>query len=278
MATIIKELITKYHFSFKKKWGQNFLIDNNIVKKIVAHANVDKDTIVIEIGTGAGTLTRALIPCCKQVVSYEIDLGLKPYLEKEMGRIKNLEIIFDNFLDRDLQKDIGQYSYKKMAVVANLPYYITTPIITKILNEGLPLEDIVITIQKEFCERLLAKPNTKAYNSLSIFIDYHFEAKKLFIVKRHSFWPQPTVDSVVIKLKRRKEKKVRVTNEEAFFKFVREAFKYKRKTLKNNLKNYPLEQIEAVLQRWGHDLMIRAEGLSIEQLAAIYNNISREKP
>lgn len=262
-----KEFIEKYDFKFKKKFGQNFLIDDNILNNIISSASVDSDTLVIEIGCGAGALTRKILSKTSKFIGYEIDESLKPILNT-LGT----NIIFDDFLKRNVKEDIKKYEYKKLYVIANLPYYITTPIITKIIDEKLPVDKIVIMVQKEVGDRFGAKINSKDYNSLTIFINYYFDVKKLFVVSKNVFIPKPNVDSIVISLNR-KGNKINVLNEELFFKLVRDAFKQKRKTLKNNLKGYNFNLIKEVLLENGFSEDVRAEAIPIEVFAEISNRL-----
>lgn len=264
-------------FRFKKRYGQNFLIDENIISKIINAAKIDDNTLVIEIGAGSGILTKALSKGAKHVLAYEIDKTLAPILEKKIKDIKNITLVYDDFLKRDVKADLNNYEYEKLILVANLPYYITTPIIKKIINDKLNVFNIVIMIQKEVAERLAASPKTKEYNSLSIFIDYYFDVRKLFAVERNSFVPVPKVESAVISLIKREEKKVKVTDEDAFLKLVRNSFRFKRKTLKNNLKEYDLNIIEDILAKNKYSLNSRAEEIPIEVFAEIANNIAKEE-
>ncbi len=263
-----KEFINNYDFKFKKKFGQNFLTDDNILNNIVKSADVDKDTLVIEIGCGAGALTRKIVEYTDMVIGYEIDETLKPILSTI-----NANIIFDDFLKRDIKEDIKKYKYKKLYVIANLPYYITTPIINKIITNNLDVDKIVVMVQKEVGDRFSAKPNTKEYNSLSVFINYYFNVNKLFIVSKNVFIPKPNVDSIVICLNK-KEEKLKVLNEDIFFKLIRDAFTQKRKTLKNNLKNYNFELISKILKENNYNDDVRAEALPLEMFVKISNKLS----
>ena len=259
-------------FKFKKKFGQNFLRDNNILNKIANSVEVTSDDMVIEIGPGGGALTSKLIEKTKNLVCFEIDTELVTELKKyeDLGA----KIIYKDFLTQDVNSIIKDYKYKSLYMIANLPYYITTPIITKIIDDNIPASACVFMVQKEVADRLKAQPNTKQYNSLTIFIDYYFEVKKLFDVSRNAFEPKPNVDSSIILLKKRNEKKVQVKNEEVFFKLIRDSFKFKRKTLKNNLVNYNFEIIESVLRKYNLDLTVRAEALTIEIFSEIANALS----
>ncbi|MBQ3475733.1 MAG: ribosomal RNA small subunit methyltransferase A [Bacilli bacterium] len=264
-----QELIKDYHF--KKKFGQNFLKDENILRNIVEKSGVDKDTLVIEIGIGAAYLTYYLSKSAKNVIGYEIDESLKEIIDKQLVNVENVEIIYKDFLRANPINDISKYNYKKLYVVANLPYYITTPIITKLIEDKIPVEKIVVMVQKEVGDRFNAKPNSKEYNSLTIFLNYYFDIKKLMDVSRNCFVPKPNVDSAIIEFK--KSSKYKVNNEDLFFKLVRDSFKFKRKNLKNNLKNYNLEKLEIALKGIKKDLTARAESLTIEDFIYISNNI-----
>ena len=267
-----KELLDEYNFTFKKKFGQNFLKDQNILDKIVNKSEVDKDTLVIEIGVGAAALTKTVAPNAYKVLGYEIDTTLKPILEDKLKEYNNIDIIYDDFLNRNVNEDIKKYNYKKLYVIANLPYYITTPIITKLIDDNVNVNKMVVMVQKEVGDRFNAKPDTKNYNSLTVFLNYYFDINKLMDVSRKCFVPEPNVDSVIIELKR-KETKYNVKNEKIFFKLVRDAFTHKRKNLRNNLKSYDLEKIENVLKRYNLDLNVRAEHLTIDQFINISNEL-----
>ena len=264
-----KELIKDY--IFKKKFGQNFLKDENILRNIVDKSEVDKDTLVIEIGVGAAFLTYYLTEKAKYVVGYEIDESLKEIIEKQLENKNNIKILFDDFLKRNVMDEIKDLDYKKIFVVANLPYYITTPIITKFIEDKIPVDKIVVMVQKEVGDRFNAKVNTKEYNSLTVYLNYYFDIKKLLDVSRNCFVPKPNVDSVIIEFK--KHNKYKANNEDLFFKLVRDAFKYKRKNIRNNLKNYPQEKLENILKSINLDLNSRAENITIEQFIYICNKI-----
>ena len=265
------EELNQENFNFKKKFGQNFIVDKNIIHSIISKSNIDKDTLVIEIGPGAGSLTTELDKVSGHVIAYEIDKTLKPILDAK--NLKNTTIIYGDFLKRNVLEDLKKYNYKKTYVVANLPYYITTPIIIKLIEDNLNIDKIVVMVQKEVGDRFKAKPNTKEYNSLSIFLNYYYTVEKLLDVSKNVFIPKPNVDSIVVSFTK-KENKIKVDNEELFFKLVRDSFKQKRKTLKNNLKGYNLEKIEEVLKRHNLDLTVRAEALPIEIFAEIANNLN----
>lgn len=266
----MKQSLEENNFNFKKKFGQNFITDKNIIEAIVNKAEIDKDTLVIEIGPGAGSLTNILGKQAKNVIAYEIDETLKPILEENIE--KNTEIIYGDFLKRNVFPDLKNYNYKKLYVVANLPYYITTPIIIKLIEDKIPVDKIVVMVQKEVGDRFRAKPKTKDYNSLSIFLNYYFDVKKELDISRNVFMPKPNVDSIVVSFTK-KDKKLPLKNEDTFFKLIRDSFTQKRKTLRTNLKGYDLSKIEEVLTKHNLDLSVRAEALPIEIFVEISNNL-----
>ena len=267
-----KEKMEKYNFNLKKMYGQNFIIDENTINKIITSSDIDKDTLVIEIGPGAGSLTYKLSKCAKNVICYEIDTTLKEMLMDNLNGCDNVEVIYKDFLKTDVESDIKKYSYKKLYVVANLPYYITTPIIMKFIEDNIDVDKIVVMVQKEVGDRFKAIPNTKDYNSLSVYLNYYFDVKKLLDVSRNVFIPKPNVDSIVIEFKK-KDNKYKLKDEKLFFDLVRDSFRQKRKTLKNNLKNYDLTKVEEVLKKYNLDLSVRAEQIRIEIFVDIANNI-----
>ena len=268
----IKELLEKNGFNFKKKFGQNFIIDENIINSIINKSDIDKDTLVIEIGPGAGSLTSKLVKKAKNVLCYEIDTTLKEIIKEVLIEDNNYEIIYKDFLTCNVKEDIKKYDYKKLYVVANLPYYITTPIIIKLIEDKVDVDKIVVMVQKEVGDRFKALPGSKDYNSLSIFLNYYYDVKKLLDVSKNVFLPKPNVDSIVVEFNK-KEFKKEVKNEELFFKLIRDSFTQKRKTLRNNLKNYDLEKIENVLKKYNMDLSVRAEQISIDIFVDIANNL-----
>lgn len=257
-------------FNFKKKFGQNFIIDENIVNQIVEKSEIDDSTLVIEIGPGSGALTYKLAKKAKNVLCYEIDTSLKEILENNLNGLSNVKIKFEDFLLSNPQNEIKNYDYKKLYVVANLPYYITTPIIMKIIEE-LDVDKIVVMVQKEVGNRFKAKPNTKEYNSLSVYLNYYFNIKKICDVSRNVFIPKPNVDSIVVLFE--KKEKLKVNDEKFFFKLVKDSFKQKRKTLKNNLVDYDLKKIEEVLKKYNFSLSVRAEQLDLSIFIDLANNL-----
>lgn len=268
----MNETLNKNNFNFKKKFGQNFIIDENIIKNIVNKSNIDSDTLVIEIGPGAGSLTNFLVQKAKQVLCYEIDETLNIILNQNLINHKNINIIYKDFLKANITDDIKDYEYKKLYIIANLPYYITTPIIVKIIEEKINVDKIVIMVQKEVGNRFKANPGSKDYSSLSIFLKYYFEINKIMDVSKNVFMPKPNVDSIVLEFNKRNEKII-IDEEKVFFKLIRDSFVQKRKTLRNNLINYDLETIEKILNKNNMDLSIRAEQIPIEVFAEIANKL-----
>ncbi len=268
----MKELLNKYNFDLKKKFGQNFIIDENIINSILSKSSVDKDTLVIEIGPGAGSLTYKLSEYAKNVLCYEIDLSLEKMLNEVLKDKDNVEIIFKDFLKSDVKKDLEKYNYNKLYVVANLPYYITTPIIIKIIEDNINVDKMVVMVQKEVGDRFKAIPGTKDYGSLTVFLNYYFDVKKILDISKNVFIPKPNVDSIVVEFTKKANLK-QVKNKELFFKLIRDSFTQKRKTLRNNLKSYDLNKIEEILKKYNYDLSVRAEQLNIDIFIDIANNL-----
>ena len=267
----MQEKLDTNNFKFKKVFGQNFIVDKNIIDNIIEKASIDKDTLVIEIGPGAGSLTYKLCENAKNVLCYEIDESLKDILSDNLKEYNNVEIIYKDFLKANVLEDIKKYDYKKLYVVANLPYYITTPIITKLIEDKINVEKIVVMVQKEVGDRFKAHPGTKDYSSLSIFLNYYFDIVKILDVSRNVFMPKPNVDSIVLEFRQKEVKKN--VNEDIFFKLIRDSFKQKRKTLRNNLKDYDLDTIEKVLKKYNLDLSVRAENISMDIFIEIANTL-----
>ena len=267
----IKEIIELNDFNFKKKFGQNFIIDENIIDSIINKSDIDKNTLVIEVGPGAGSLTYKLAENSKNVICYEIDTTLKDILANNLKKFDNVDIIYNDFLKQNIKEDIKRYDYDKLYVVANLPYYITTPILMKIIEDNIGVDKIVVMVQKEVGDRNKAKPNSRDYSSLSVYLNYYFDVKKVLDVSRNVFMPKPNVDSIVVEFS--KKEKIHLKNEQLFFKLVRDSFKQKRKNLRNNLKEYDLEKIANILNKFNFDLTARAEQLDINVFIDIANNL-----
>jgi len=255
----------------KKSLGQNFLHDKNIIEKIVTSNNVTDKDLIIEIGPGKGALTKELKRFNSQIICYEIDERMRPVL-KELENDK-VKVIYGDFLKRDIVSDLKDLSFNNLYVIGNLPYYITTPIIEKVIDSGIDLTAMTIMVQKEVADRFTAKPRSKEYNSLTIYLNYYFDVEKLFIVKNTCFNPIPKVDSAVVKFSK-KENKYLVNNEKHFFKLVNDSFKFKRKTLKNNLNGYNWDTIKKVLEEENYKESVRAEEISIETFVNISNKLS----
>ena len=260
----------KYDVKFKKKLGQNFLKDNTIVKRIVDVSNIDKNSLVIEVGPGGAIMTKELANVAKNVLAYEIDSDLAPEIERKLEGYDNIDIIFQDFLVSDLISDISNYSFKHLYFVSNVPYYITTPIILKLIKSKLYFDNIVMMVQKEVGDRFSTSPGSREYGSITVLLNYYYEIKKEFVVSRKNFVPEPKVDSVVVSFKERKEKYA-VKDLDFFETIVRDSFQFKRKTIKNNLKKYDLKIVESVLKEYGYDLSVRAENLDVEVFVAISN-------
>ena len=262
------------NFKFKKSFGQNFLQDKSVVLDIVNKTNILPNSLVIEVGPGSGTLTTELAKVAKQVISYEIDTRLEDTLDENLKDYQNISIIYADFLTRNIFSDIKDYEYENIYFVANIPYYITTPIIEKLIESKINFKTITVMIQKEVADRFSAKPKTKDYGSITVFLNYYYDIEKLLFVSRNAFIPKPNVDSVVIAL-REKSNKPHIINEELFFKLIRDSFKFKRKNIRNNLKNYDLNIIYDVLQKHDYDLTCRAEELPLEVFVDIANELTK---
>lgn len=269
----MNDILEQNNFNFKKKFGQNFIVDENIINSIVTKSLIDKETLVIEIGPGAGSLTAKLAESSKQVLCYEIDTTLKEILNENLKQYNNVDIIYQDFLEADVINDIKKYNYNKLYIVANLPYYITTPIIINVIEKKLNVDKMVVMVQKEVGDRFKANVGTKDYNSLSIYLNYYFNVKKIMDISRNIFIPKPNVDSIVVEFTK-KENSYNLKNEELFFKLIRDSFTQKRKTIRNNLKNYDLNTIEEILKKHNQDLNTRAEQITIETFVEIANNLA----
>lgn len=262
----INSILKENDIKIKKKFGQNFLVDNNILNGIVNASELNKNIGVIEIGPGLGSLTEHLVNNAGFVLCYEIDSELISYLEDNLKSYSNFKILNQDILEADINNDIETYfkNYDRIYVVANLPYYITTPIILGLLEKTDRISKYVMMMQKEVADRICGNPKTKDYNALSIAIKYRAEAKKAFNVSRECFIPAPNVDSSVIVLNVYENKKYNVLDEEFFFKFIRLCFSQRRKTLINNLQNYyDKEFIVEMLNHFNIKLTVRSEELDI---------------
>lgn len=279
------EILKKYDLTMKKSLGQNFLIDTNVLSKIVDVADIDVKTFVIEVGPGIGALTQFLAQEAKEVLAFEIDQRLIPILSDTLSEYHNVHVINEDILTVDLKAVLASYykSDDRLSVVANLPYYITTPIIMHFLDAQLPIDTFVLMMQKEVAERMTAQPNSKAYGSLTIAIQYYMDSEIAFIVPKTVFSPQPKIDSAILKLTRRDTPRVDVQDEQFFFQLVKASFVQRRKTLWNNLIHHfgKDELTKTWLQNGLDESSItpstRAEALSIEQFAQLSNALCLTK-
>jgi len=269
-----KSIIKQPGFSVKKRFSQNFLLDENIITNIVENANIDDTAGVIEIGPGLGALTKLIIGKAKKSLVYEVDKELIPYLKGFFEHSKNLVLLNKDVLKADINADISEHlqDVEKVVVISNLPYHITTPIIMKFLEEVKGVDSLTLMMQLEVAKRITSKPNNKDYNALSVIIQHQTDAKYLFKVPRTVFHPKPNVDSAVIRLDIRKD--INNQDHQAFYRFVHNCFIQRRKTLVNNLNfaynNYSKEYIKEILEENGINPMIRSEALSLSDFEDIY--------
>lgn len=253
----------------KKSLGQNFLIDNNIINKINDSISATNNDLIIEIGPGMGALTKYLKNKNANIICYEIDTDMVPYLDKLCDT--KTKVIYNDILNADIKEDIKNIKYEKLYIVGNLPYYITTSIIKYLINLNLPIHEMIFMVQEEVADRFTSLPGSKDYGSITLYLKYYFNLEKLFKVSKQCFNPVPKVESAIIKLSK-KENKLNV-DETKYFNLINDSFKMKRKTLKNNLSNYNFESIKKVLEKHNFSDTVRAEELSEEIFAEISNNI-----
>ena len=274
------EVLQKYNFTFQKKFGQNFLIDPHVLDKIIAAAEITKDDFVLEIGPGIGTLTQYLAEAAREVVAVEIDSSLIPILEDTLSSYDNVSVINEDVLKADLKKLAEERNGgKPIKVVANLPYYITTPIIMGLFESHVPLKSLTVMVQKEVALRMQAGPGTKDYGALSLAVQYYAEPYLAANVPPNCFMPRPNVGSAVIRLTRFEETPVKVKDEALLFRLIRASFNQRRKTLQNGLVNSPelqfsKEQVAAAIETLGVSPSVRGEALTLEQFAALCNALS----
>ncbi len=274
------EIVEKYSFNFKKNFGQNFLIDSHVLNKIVDASDITDEDLVIEVGPGIGSLTEYLAERAKKVVCIEIDKKLIPILNETLEGYNNVEIINDDILKVDLNKIIEEHGFKKAKMVANLPYYITTPIIMNVLENDINIEAITVMIQKEVASRMSAKSGTKDYGSLTIAVQYYSEPYLVANVPQNCFKPRPNVDSAVIRLKKRNKKEIEVSDEKLMFYIIKIAFSQRRKTLLNCIFNsvefnFDKSVIEDILIEAKLDPKIRGEKLTINEFANLTEVIKK---
>ena len=269
------EIIQKYEFMFQKKFGQNFLIDTHVLEKIISSAGVTKEDCVLEIGPGIGTMTQYLAENARQVVAVEIDKNLIPILGETLADYDNVTIINEDILKVDIKAIAEQYNDgRPIKVVANLPYYITTPIIMGLFESGVPIDNITVMVQKEVADRMQEGPGSKDYGALSLAVQYYAEPEIVANVPPNCFIPRPNVGSAVIRLTRHKEMPVQVKDSEHMFRIIRASFNQRRKTLQNGLNNspeipYSKEKILAAIEKMGLPATVRGEALSLAQFAEL---------
>ena len=275
--SVTKAVLERHGFTFKKSFGQNFLTDTNILQKIVDTAEIDDQVNVIEIGPGIGALTEFLAERAAEVMAFEIDHRLVPILADTLRDFDNVTVVNEDILKVDLAQHIQNFKNPDLPikVVANLPYYITTPILMHLIESGIPFSEFVVMMQKEVADRISAQPNTKAYGSLSIAVQYYMTARVAFIVPRTVFVPAPNVDSAILKMVRRPEPAVAVEDESFFFKISKASFTHRRKTLWNNLTGYfgkteeVKDKLTKALDQAGLSPSVRGEALSLAEFASL---------
>lgn len=275
-------VLQKYHFNFQKKFGQNFLIDTHVLERIIEAAGITKDDFVLEIGPGIGTMTQYLCENAREVTAVEIDQNLIPILADTLSAYDNVTVINEDILKLDIVKLAEEKNAgKPIKVVANLPYYITTPIIMGLFESHVPIDSITIMVQKEVADRMQAGPGTKDYGALSLAVQYYSKPQIVVNVPPSCFMPQPKVGSTVISLRRHQQPVVQVEDEKLMFKVIRASFNQRRKTLANGLNNYgginlTKEQIQQSIEELGVPVNIRGEALSLEQFACLSNIIGKK--
>ena len=273
-------VLQKYNFNFQKKFGQNFLIDTHVLDKIIAESRITKDDFVLEIGPGIGTMTQYLCENAREVAAVEIDKNLIPILADTLSAYDNVEVINDDILKVDINRLAQEKNGgKPIKVVANLPYYITTPIIMGLFESHVPIDSITIMVQKEVAERMQEGPGSKDYGALSLAVQYYAKPEIVANVPPNCFMPRPNVGSAVIRLTRHQEPPVQVEDEKMMFRLIRASFNQRRKTLANGLGNAPdiplsKEQIQESIIELGVPVTIRGEALSLEQFAALSNIVT----
>lgn len=276
------EILQKYNFNFQKKFGQNFLINTGVLEDIIDAAEVTDEDMVLEIGPGIGTMTQYLCENARQVIAVEIDTNLIPILKDTLSAYDNVRIINDDILKVDINELAREYNNgRPIKVVANLPYYITTPIIMGLFESHVPIESITVMVQKEVADRMQAGPGTKDYGALSLAVQYYSKPQIVVNVPPSCFMPQPKVGSTVISLRRHQKPVVQVEDEKLMFKVIRASFNQRRKTLANGLNNYgginlTKEQIQQSIEELGVPVNIRGEALSLGQFACLSNIIGKK--
>ena len=282
--SVTRAILERHGFTFKKSFGQNFLTDTNILQKIVDTAEIDKNVNVIEIGPGIGALTEFLAESAAEVMAFEIDERLVPILADTLRDFDNVTVVNQDILKVDLAQYIAEFKNPDLPikVVANLPYYITTPILMHLIESGIPFSEFVVMMQREVADRISAQPNTKAYGSLSIAVQYYMTAKVAFIVPRTVFVPAPNVDSAILKMVRRDQPAVAVQDEKFFFKVSKASFVHRRKTLWNNLTSHfgksegTKAKLTAALEQAELSPSVRGEALTLADFARLANALTAQ--
>ncbi len=275
------EILQKYNFHFQKKFGQNFLIDTHVLDKIIKEAGITKEDMVLEIGPGIGTMTQYLCENAGEVVAVEIDRALIPILKETLSGYSNVSVLNEDILKVDINRFVQEKNNgKPIKVVANLPYYITTPIIMGLFESKVPLDSITVMVQKEVADRMKAGPGTKDYGALSLAVQYYARPEIVAIVPPNCFMPRPNVGSAVVRLSRYQIPPIVVNNEELLFKIIRASFNQRRKTMMNSLNNasglsYTKEQIGAALAKIGQKENVRGEALTLEQFAKFSDELNQ---
>ncbi|MED5847361.1 16S rRNA (adenine(1518)-N(6)/adenine(1519)-N(6))-dimethyltransferase RsmA [Streptococcus anginosus] len=282
--SVTRAVLERHGFTFKKTFGQNFLTDTNILQKIVDTAEIDENVNVIEIGPGIGALTEFLAENAAEVMAFEIDERLVPILADTLRDFDNVRVVNEDILKSDLQARIKEFANPNLPikVVANLPYYITTPILMHLIESGIPFSEFVVMMQREVADRISAQPNSKSYGSLSIAVQYYMTAKVAFIVPRTVFVPAPNVDSAILKMVRRDQPAVEVNDEAFFFKVSKASFTHRRKTLWNNLTSYfgksneVKTKLESALDNAELSPSVRGEALDLQEFARLADSLYDE--
>ena len=259
-------------FKHKHSLGQNFLKDKGVLAKIIDSVEVQENDLIIEVGPGQGALTKFLKLFKANLRCFEVDTRVKKYLDNFED--EKTKVIYNDFMKVNLEEETKDIDYKDLYVIANLPYYITTPIIEKMISSPLNVKAMVLMVQNEVADRLSAKPGSKEYGAITVYLNYYYDVEKLFFVHRSAFDPAPNVDSAVIKLSK-KDKELEIKDKDLFFKLVQDSFKMKRKNIKNNLKGYDLDKIAKVLDSYGLDLTARAESINLKCFVDMANILSK---
>lgn len=255
-------------FKCKKKYGQNFISDINLIKKIISFVDINKNDLVVEVGPGKGALTLEIAKLSGFSLIYEIDKELEPYLSEKLNKFNNYKLVFNDFLKVDLDNELANLNYKRNIFISNLPYYITTPIVKKVIDSNL-FDIILVMLQEEVADRFSAKESTKEYGSLTVYLNAYYDVKKVLKVNKTLFNPVPNVDSAIVVMK--KKDNISIHNTKVFNSLVRDSFKFKRKTLRNNLKNYDVNKIEEILVKYNLSMQSRAEDVPADVYIEIAN-------